>query len=154
LGAPISSLGRPQWTTKGPTLPEQSVLYRLNGDYNPLHIRTSAPLRPSSFAKLMTDDLFPYDKLTADSFFTPFRLCSSAVPQVGIDLGYGGLICHGLGMYSITARALLEKLSESDPSALQAIYALFSGPITPGGQYSEFILFCYEFITADSINQC
>jgi len=91
-GAPISSLGRPTWTAKGPTWPEQSVLYRLNGDYNPLHID----------------------------------------PSVGKQLGYGGLICHGLGMYSITARALLEKLSESDPSALQAISALFIGPLVPG----------------------
>jgi len=92
VNAPISSLGPPKWTTKGPTWPEQSVLYRLNGDYNPLHID----------------------------------------PAVGEQLGYGGLICHGLGMYSITARALLEKLSESDPSALKAISALFIGPLVPG----------------------
>jgi len=35
LSAPISSLGPPTWTTKGPTWPERSVLYRLN---DPLHI--------------------------------------------------------------------------------------------------------------------
>ncbi|KAF8323996.1 hypothetical protein DL93DRAFT_2049329 [Clavulina sp. PMI_390] len=90
--APISSLGKPSWTCVGPTWPEQSVLYRLNGDYNPLHID----------------------------------------PKVGAALGYGGLICHGLGMYSITARAILEKMSSNDPANLKSMTALFSGPITPG----------------------
>lgn len=91
-GLPINTLGRPTWTAKGPTWPTQSVLYRLNGDYNPLHID----------------------------------------PKVGKALGYGGLICHGLGMYAITARALVERLGGNDPDSLKAITALFSGPITPG----------------------
>jgi len=43
-------------------------------------------------------------------------------------------------MYSITARALLEKLSESDPSALKAISALFIGPLVPGGKHTWFFL--------------
>jgi hypothetical protein len=55
-------------------------------------------------------------------------------PAVGLKLNYGGLICHGLGMYSITARAILERLSENDPSALRAISAQFIEPITPGGE--------------------
>ncbi|KAF8323997.1 hypothetical protein DL93DRAFT_2176253, partial [Clavulina sp. PMI_390] len=90
--APIASLGKPSWTCVGPTWPEQSVLYRLNGDYNPLHID----------------------------------------PKRGEALNFGGLICHGLGMYGITARAILEKMSSNDPSNLKSITAQFIGPITPG----------------------
>lgn len=36
-------MGRPTWTTTGPTWETQSAVYRLNGDYNPLHIGTSPP---------------------------------------------------------------------------------------------------------------
>lgn len=89
------------------------MLYRLNGDYNPLHI--------GSFL----------DEIPPLLFLADFLLYPD--PAVGKKLGYGGLILHGLGMYSITARAILEKLSGGNPANLKAMTALFSGPITPGG---------------------
>lgn len=55
-------------------------------------------------------------------------------PEIGKKLGYGGLITHGLGMYSITTKAILTKLAGSDPNGLKAIQASFTGPLTPGGK--------------------
>lgn len=89
---PIATLGRPTWTMKGSTWETQTALFRLNGDYNPLHIE----------------------------------------PRIGAQTIYKGVILHGLGMWGITARALVEKLSGNDPSKLHALTALFIGPIIPG----------------------
>ena len=35
---------KPDWVVRDQTSPEQTVLYRLSGDYNELHISTSLPI--------------------------------------------------------------------------------------------------------------
>jgi len=82
----------PQWTITEPTLTTQSDFYRLNGDYNPLHID----------------------------------------PAVGKELGYGGLILHGLLVYAIAVRSILTNFAKNDTTALKSVFANFSGPVTPG----------------------
>lgn len=57
------------------------------------------------------------------------------VPSVGEKLGFGGLICHGLGMFGLTARAMLEKIADNDPKALGSICSQFVNPLTPGGKF-------------------
>jgi len=89
---PVADDKQPDWTLTEPTVPTMSTLYRLNGDYNPLHID----------------------------------------PNVGVTLGYGGLIMHGLLVYAIAARSLLHNLAGGDTSAFVAMSAGFSGPVTPG----------------------
>jgi acyl dehydratase len=82
----------PQWTVTEPTIKTQSDFYRLNGDYNPLHID----------------------------------------PAIGKELGYGGLIMHGLLVYAIAVRAILTNFANNDTTALKSVFANFSGPVTPG----------------------
>ena len=57
-------------------------------------------------------------------------------PSVGVKLGYGGLIFHGLLVYAIAARSLLHNLAGGDTTAFVAMSAGFSGPVTPGGELS------------------
>lgn len=70
----------------------QHALYRLNGDYNPLHIH----------------------------------------PSVGKQFGFPGVVSHGLATYSMSARAILEKMCNNNPSALKSMFAHVSGLLIPG----------------------
>ncbi|KAK7216002.1 hypothetical protein V2G26_004005 [Clonostachys chloroleuca] len=71
---------------------QSSHLYRLNGDYNPLH----------------------------------------ATPEPGKQMGYGGLINHGVFAYNVIAHEFVRRLGKSDPLSLQQLSARFSGPVKPG----------------------
>ena len=68
------------------------MLYRLNGDYNPLH----------------------------------------AVPEVGVKMGLGGVIVHGLYTYSSTCHGLLRKMCNGTASRLKVYQARFVSPVRPG----------------------
>lgn len=110
---PVATLGRPKWITTAPTWPEQSCLFRLNGDYNPLHIGAQVGL--------------------SLVFATNFNIdCIASEPGVGAPV-YPVVICHGAGMFGLAARAILEKIAGSDPSALKAVNANFVNPLIPGG---------------------
>ncbi|CAG9989310.1 unnamed protein product [Clonostachys byssicola] len=71
---------------------QSSHLYRLNGDYNPLH----------------------------------------ATPEPGTQMGYGGLINHGVFAYNVIAHEFVRRLGKSDPLSLRQLSARFSGPVKPG----------------------
>lgn len=116
LPKPIASLGRPTWIATAPTWPEQSVVYRLNRDYNYLHI----------------SELTQHGILSCTKDLRLTLMYSE--PEIGIKLGFGGLICHGLGMLGLTTRAMLEKIADNDPKALGSICAQFVNPLTPGGK--------------------
>ena len=70
---------------------------------------------------------------------TPFCV-DSADPDLGIELGFGGVIMHGAAMYSMVARAILVKMSNNDPSALKSVFAHFAGALIPGGKCLDFPL--------------
>ncbi|KAK7214627.1 hypothetical protein V2G26_002630 [Clonostachys chloroleuca] len=71
---------------------ESAHLYRLNGDYNPLH----------------------------------------AASEVGKELGYGGIINHGVFGYNKIAHEMVRRLGNGDPSSMLRISAKFAGPVRPG----------------------
>jgi len=89
---PIESLGEPTCVAKAEGWRMQHALYRLNGDYNPLHIH----------------------------------------PSVGKQFGFPGVVSHGLATYSMSARAILAKMCNNNPSALKSIFAHVSGLLIPG----------------------
>lgn len=93
----------------------QHALYRLNGDYNPLHIRT----------------FFLSPSITPSKNLSP--TARHADPALGEELGLGGVILSGLHMVSMTARAIVFKIGSNDPDALKSIYANFNGALFPGG---------------------
>ncbi|KAH7403538.1 HotDog domain-containing protein [Cadophora sp. MPI-SDFR-AT-0126] len=72
--------------------PEAALLYRLNGDYNPLH----------------------------------------ATPEPGKQMGFGGIIMHGLGSWNIAAHGLLKAIGGSDPKNIKEFQARFASPVKPG----------------------
>ncbi|KAL3486065.1 HotDog domain-containing protein [Aspergillus germanicus] len=78
------------------TSEETVFLYRLNGDYNPLH----------------------------------------AVPDVGKQMGLGGVIIHGLFTWSSACYGVLHACcgggERSEPRRLQEIEARFAAPVRPG----------------------
>ncbi|PGH19365.1 hypothetical protein AJ80_04005 [Polytolypa hystricis UAMH7299] len=74
------------------TTPETAHLYRLNGDYNPLH----------------------------------------ATPAPGLELGYGGMILHGLFSWNVGAQSILRWFGNSDGPALRDFEARFAAPVRPG----------------------
>lgn len=71
---------------------QTALLYRLNGDYNPLH----------------------------------------AHPGPGKQMGFGGVIIHGLYSFNTTAHGLLQKLGASDPANIKEFQARFASPVKPG----------------------
>lgn len=112
---PISELGPPTYTTRAQGWAMQHALYRLNGDYNPLHIRT----------------FFLSPSITPSKNLSP--TARHADPALGEELGLGGVILSGLNMVSMTARAIVFKIGSNDPDALKSIYANFNGALFPGG---------------------
>ncbi|PKY04174.1 trimethyllysine dioxygenase TmlH [Aspergillus campestris IBT 28561] len=74
------------------TTNETAHLYRLNGDYNPLH----------------------------------------ATPEPGQQMGFGGVIIHGLFSWNTAAQGILRELGGSDPKNLREFQARFASPVKPG----------------------
>ncbi|KAL0068156.1 hypothetical protein AAF712_004816 [Marasmius tenuissimus] len=100
----------PDWTVKDATTPEQAIVFRLSGDYNPLHIGTSTFHRLRVFADL---------PMTLD-------------PKIGQAAGFGGVILHGLSTFGFAARALLKAVGGNDPNALKFFGVRFTSPVKPG----------------------
>ncbi|OJD39733.1 peroxisomal dehydratase [Diplodia corticola] len=71
---------------------ETAHLYRLNGDYNPLH----------------------------------------ATPEPGQQMGFGGVIMHGLYSWNSTAHGVLKRFGGSDPRNIKEFAARFASPVRPG----------------------
>ncbi|KDR77105.1 hypothetical protein GALMADRAFT_139128 [Galerina marginata CBS 339.88] len=46
-GKPIPKDRKPDWVVKEQTTPEQAIIFRLSGDYNPLHIGAHSPPNPT-----------------------------------------------------------------------------------------------------------
>jgi peroxisomal enoyl-CoA hydratase 2 len=88
------------------TSPGQSILYRLNGDYNPLHIDPT--VGPKMGFK------------GTHSFFLELT---------------SGTILHGLCTYNIAAVQVLRAYGNSDPVNFKSFEARFSAPVIPGGNY-------------------
>lgn len=82
----------PDATFVDQTTLETPLLYRLNGDYNPLH----------------------------------------ATPEPGKQMGFGGVIIHGLYSWNATAHGLLKALGNSDPANLKEYQCRFAAPVIPG----------------------
>ena len=113
---PIGSLGEPTCVAKAEGWRMQHALYRLNGDYNPLHIRAYLPPNLSS----------------ASHAYSCVRM--GIDPSVGKQFGFPGVVSHGLATYSMSARAILAKMCNNNPSALKSMFAHVSGLLIPGGE--------------------
>jgi len=83
---------KPDFTHVHQTTNETPLLYRLNGDYNPLH----------------------------------------ATPEPGQQMGFGGVIIHGLFSWNMSAHALLKAFGGSDPANMKEFQARFASPVKPG----------------------
>jgi len=81
----------------------QALLYRLNGDYNPLH---------------------------ADPTIGPKMGFKGTNFQVIINVG---AILHGLCTYNIAAVQLLREFGNSDPANFKSFECRFSAAVLPGG---------------------
>ena len=82
----------PDQTLEFATRPGQALLYRLNGDRNPLH----------------------------------------ADPEVARRAGFNRPILHGLCTYGITCRAVLQAITDYDPTRILSHQVRFSSPVIPG----------------------
>ncbi|KIW25942.1 uncharacterized protein PV07_09076 [Cladophialophora immunda] len=83
---------KPDLISRYQTTPETPLLFRLNGDYNPLH----------------------------------------AYPPRGKEMGFGGVVIHGLFTWNVAAHALLKELGGNDPANLRHFEARFASPVRPG----------------------
>jgi acyl dehydratase len=119
---PIPQERAPDWVVREQTLPEQALIYRLSGDYNPLHIGEeplSSPLRFPSFPALAFPRISDAAPLRTD-------------PRVGSEAGFGGVILHGLSTFGFAARAILHAVGGGQPTALRYFGARFTAPVAPG----------------------
>jgi len=71
---------------------EAAHLYRLNGDYNPLHVH----------------------------------------PEMGVKMGFGGPIMHGLFTFNVAAHGVLKAIGGGDPANMKEFQARFAAPVKPG----------------------
>lgn len=55
-----------------------------------------------------------------------------AVPEVGLRMGLGGVILHGIFTYSSTCYGVLEKINNGDATRLKKFQARFASPVRPG----------------------
>src|SRR5690606_10996378 len=74
------------------TSPGQALLYRLNGDLNPLHID----------------------------------------PTFARAAGFDRPILHGLALYGIVAKAIVDSVLGGDVTRLRGLSVRFAGPLLPG----------------------
>lgn len=54
-----------------------------------------------------------------------------ATPEPGIEMGYGGIIMHGVYTYNRIAHDLLRELGRSDAANFREFQAKFAGPVKP-----------------------
>ncbi len=83
---------KPDVVATDQTGPQSPLLYRLNGDYNPLH----------------------------------------ATPEPGTEMGFGGIILHGLYSFNSTCHLLLRHFGASDPANIREFQARFASVVRPG----------------------
>ncbi|CAI6090580.1 unnamed protein product [Clonostachys chloroleuca] len=57
-------------------------------------------------------------------------ICTAS--EVGKELGYGGIINHGVFGYNKIAHEMVRRLGNGDPSSMLRISAKFAGPVRPG----------------------
>jgi len=55
-----------------------------------------------------------------------------ADPAVGAQMGFGGVILHGLCTWNIACRAVLATFADSDGSRLRSFGGRFTSPVKPG----------------------
>jgi peroxisomal enoyl-CoA hydratase 2 len=110
----IPTSREPDWVVREKTTPEQALIYRLSGDYNPLHIGACA-LPPLLFA--------------SSPILTP-----NSDPRIGASAGFGGVILHGLATFGFAARAILHAVGGGEPSALRYFGVRFTAPVMPGDE--------------------
>ena len=108
----------PDWVVRDQTSPEQALLYRLSGDYNPLHIGAAATPLPCGDAN------------------KKYLLIVESVadPRIGAASGFGGVILHGLSTYGFAARAVLQAVGGGEPTALRYFGVRFTAPVKPGDE--------------------
>ncbi|KAF5389617.1 hypothetical protein D9757_004217 [Collybiopsis confluens] len=107
---PIPKNKKPDWVYKDQTLSEQALIYRLSGDYNPLHI---GPYKPSP------------ERVERNSSGKPD-------PAIGQAAGFGGVILHGLSSFGFAARAVVKVIGGNKSDSLKFFGVRFSSPVKPG----------------------
>lgn len=55
-----------------------------------------------------------------------------ATPEPGKDMGFPGVILHGLGTWNICAHAVVRSIGSGDGSTLKEFQARFASPVLPG----------------------
>lgn len=55
-----------------------------------------------------------------------------ATPEPGKQMGYGGMIVHGVLTYNWVAHALLKELGASNPANIKELEARFKSAVKPG----------------------
>jgi peroxisomal enoyl-CoA hydratase 2 len=55
-----------------------------------------------------------------------------ATPEPGQNMGFGGIIVHGLFSWNSVAHGILKEFGDSDPKNLKEFQARFSHPVKPG----------------------
>ena|ERR1700722_9943581 len=110
---PIQQGRKPDHVYRDQTSPEQAIIYRLSGDYNPLHVGQSLPsLHVCSSV--------------------PTTLCADPAP--GAASGFGGVILHGLSTFGYAARALITTVANGDAKAIKLFSVKFTAPVKPGDE--------------------
>ena len=66
------------------------------------------------------------DRLNGD--YNPLH----ATPEPGQQMGFGGIIIHGLYSWNATAHSVLEAFGGSDPKNFKEFQARFASPVKPG----------------------
>lgn len=71
--------------------------------------------------------------------FVPSRLNGDynplhATPEFGKQMGYGGVINHGVYAYQLIAHEIVRRLGEGKATSLKEISARFAGPVKPGDE--------------------
>lgn len=115
--------GPPSQKRPAPPSQRPDLSFELDIDEQAAHLyRYDAPLKlPFAFSVTLT-----LCRLNGD--YNPLH----ATPEYGQQMGYGGIIMHGVYAYNRIAHDLVRKLGGGDPSTFREMSARFAGPVKPG----------------------
>lgn len=90
-----------------------------------------------------------YRLLSLNGDYNPLH----ATPEPGQNMGFGGVIIHGLYSWNATAHGVLRELGGSNPQNMREFQARFASPVRPGDRLTTEIWRMGQVVDSDGFEE-